>query len=147
MVELWNSAGHHSIIPVQLIRLKDFRFEICAVVAFVGVTALAGIVWTHYTMAAFVAVAGLVVLSEKTSWWAVLGLLPAVLLFPPFGEAFVSAERTPNSLMWAGFLSLVIPMIALAGMGLGARPEIRSERTLRWGSLVTSVKEIASGRG
>ncbi|AEQ07483.3 DUF2029 domain-containing protein [Corynebacterium pseudotuberculosis] len=131
----------------SLIRLKDFRFEICAVVAFVGVTALAGIVWTHYTMAAFVAVAGLVVLSEKTSWWAVLGLLPAVLLFPPFGEAFVSAERTPNSLMWAGFLSLVIPMIALAGMGLGARPEIRSERTLRWGSLVTSVKEIASGRG
>lgn len=136
-----------ALFLVSLIKLKDFRFEICAVIAFIGVTALSGIVWTHYTMVAFLAVAGLVALSDRSSWWPVLGVLPAVLLFPPFGEAFVSVERTPNSLMWAGFLSLILPMIALAGIGLGARPEIRADRKIRWSSLVEAVVETTGGRG
>lgn len=87
---------------------NDYCFEIAVTAVLLAGTATAGVVWVHYGLLAVLPLAGAMILHR--SWFASAICL---LMFPPFGAVFESAERTPLSQPAATLVVLLVPTIIL----------------------------------
>lgn len=110
---------------------RQWRYHMAVTVVACTVTAMASIVWSHYTMLAFLPLIGAGVVTRH-QWVRIAAMLSVVLLLPPVGEVF-DPESTPLAFVGNGLgamlAGVVIVMVAV-GLQKDLKPDVGGLRSV-----------------